>query len=96
MEFKARIYLSGENKISGSESGDGFSGMKPHININEELHSCIIFCGKEGTRMPLKKEYDVSIKILFGNEQTKNLQVNSKFGLNIASRIIGYGIVTEI
>ena len=91
LEVGAKIYLRTESE--GGLTRPGFSGMQPSMDINGKLVACKIIYGKEGTPMPLGHDYEVSIELGYGEMFRDQLTSGFRFNLNIASHVIGNGVI---
>ena len=91
LKIKAKIYLQPEGEAGLTR--EGYSGMQPSMDVDGELIACKIFYGDEGTVMPLDREYDVLIELGYGEIFEDKLKPGFHFNLNIASRIIGNGVI---
>jgi len=91
MTVNAKIHLRTESE--GGLTKAGFSGMQPSIDIDGDLVACKIICGEEGTPMPLGNNYEVSIELGYGKIYEEKLKSGFHFNLNIASRVIGEGVI---
>ena len=93
LKVKAKIYLQPESE--GGLTREGYSGMQPSMDIDGELIACKVICGDEGTSMPLDREYEVMIELGYGEIFEDKLKSGFHFNLNIASRVIGDGVVHD-
>lgn len=67
--------------------------MQPSMDINGDLVACKIIYGEEGTPMLLGYDYDVTVELPYGEIYADKVKRGFCFNLNVASRVVDYGVV---
>ena len=91
LEVEARIIW--KTSEEGGLSQQPFSGIQPSFSVGEDLIACIVSRKDNGATMDWGKEYEVSIKLPYGEAYVKQVYIGMEFNLNLGGRIIGNGLV---
>lgn len=90
-KFRASVIL--ENPATKILPNPIKNGLRPSFSYNGELIACEIRSESGAEWLPLNEEINVTILLLYGDELAWKIEAGSSFELNVASQVIGKGVV---
>lgn len=93
LEIDAAIIWKGIEK--GGLTQQPFSGIQPSFSVGGDLIMCSVF-RKNDEVMFWEQEYEVTIKLPYGEIYQSQIKPGVKFNLNLGGRVIGSGTVRSV
>lgn len=93
LTFKCIIFLLGSE--NGGLAQPIKNGSMPSFNFDNELVACKVYSNEGAEFLVLEELLNVNIKVASYFEDHSKLKKGVKFKLNIASQVIGHGIILE-
>lgn len=91
LKIRARIVLADDaGKVHGQRA---FSGMQPSMDIDGGLVACKVVRGELSAPIPRAEAVEVLLGLPYGEEFEEKLRSGYRFNLNVASRVLGSGVI---
>lgn len=94
LELEAEIYLYQEEE--GGMTKEGFSGMMPSFNVENNLIMCRVNSNTNQTTIKRGQSHQVNIQLPYGEEYRESIFVGYHFTLMTGKRTIASGKVVSI